>query len=77
MRFNKRPQDIECYHTLWDARIRYYRCSILNLSEFLPSPRGIQTLIGRVEFKNMLDTLSYHLPEEQFDILWNRYVIRH
>ena len=46
--------------------------SILNLSEFLPSPRGIATLIGRAEFKNMLSRLSYHLPNEQFDMLWNR-----
>ena len=48
-------------------------CSILNLSEFLPSPRGNKTLIGKVEFKNMLNTLSYNLLEDQFDMLWNRY----
>ena len=47
--------------------------SILNLSEFLPSPRGNKTLIGKVEFKNMLNTLSYNLLEDQFDMLWNRY----
>ena len=50
-------------------------CSILNLSEFLPSPRGNKTLIGKAEFKNMLNSLSYHLSEEQFDILWSRYNI--
>ena len=52
-------------------------CSILNLSEFLSSPRGNKTLIGKVEVKNMLNTLSYNLLEDQFDMLWNRYTYIH
>ena len=55
----------------WSTDASY---SILNLSEFLPSPRGNKALIGKAEFKNMLSTLSYHLPEDQFDVLWNRYL---
>ena len=55
----------------WSTHTSY---SILNLSEFLPSSRGNQALIGKAEFKNMLSTLSYHLSEDQFDVLWNRYL---
>ena len=55
----------------WSTDASY---SILNLSEFLPSPRGNRALIGKAEFRNMLSTLSYHLPEDQFNVLWNRYL---